>query len=385
MSGRKNKKGVSHTVLNVFCIVVSIILIAAVSVVAYEKKNEAESLAEYYAELDRQQRKEKVQEEQKQEEIEAEKEELMAQLSFYQKLKNNYDVNVLIIGDDIGWGQGASGKNNTWMNLLTEKLQETYGCQVYVKNLSMNGNTSYSGYAKVMRVDDGIDYDMAIICHGENDSEWRFSFYYESIIRALNQKFPKCSIISILPSTQKEYTLKIQGIQTLCEYYHIPVADMIAPFEANFDNLVTEGIYPNDEGQQIYADTIARIIEEKVAADTGYPTYPQQPLKEGVETLNNLRYVKKHEFNQAGNNYSIDISVSGIMGFVFSYANEMKDVEIYVDGQRIQIPTMHEDQDISKQNIFVVDDDIVIEQNIEVRFENEEQAGKFEGITFSYE
>ena len=65
---------------------------------------------------------------------------------------------------------------------------------------------SYAGYARTLMLDDGVDYDLAVICYGQNDREQDFSLYYESIIRALRSKFSKCSVISILESSQRTYT-----------------------------------------------------------------------------------------------------------------------------------------------------------------------------------
>ena len=49
-----------------------------------------------------------------------------------------------------------------------------------------------------MALDDGANYDLAIICYGQNDALEGFSTNYEAIIRAIERKYPDCSIISIL-------------------------------------------------------------------------------------------------------------------------------------------------------------------------------------------
>lgn len=123
-----------------------------------------------------------------------------------------------------------------------------------------------------MALNDDVDYDLAIICYGQNDSTDGFSTNYESIIRAIKSKYPDCSIISILESSQRTYTEKMTTIQSICEHYSIPVADTIAAFNDSgkaYDDLTGDGVHPNDAGQEIYFETVKTVIDDNVAASTG--------------------------------------------------------------------------------------------------------------------
>ena len=55
--------------------------------------------------------------------------------SFYQKLVDGFDVNVLIVGDSIGVGINET----SWAGLLALYLQTTYKCKVKSTNVSMGG------------------------------------------------------------------------------------------------------------------------------------------------------------------------------------------------------------------------------------------------------
>lgn len=118
--------------------------------------------------------KEIVQEEQEEAEALKQKE---AEDSFYQKLTDGFDVNVLVVGDSIAEnGQGEKG----WCTLLQNNLRKTYGNSVSFTNVSMGGNASYAGYVRTMALNDDVDYDLAIICYGQNDGADGFSTNYES-------------------------------------------------------------------------------------------------------------------------------------------------------------------------------------------------------------
>lgn len=192
-----------------------------------------------------------------------------AEDSFYQKLGDGFDVNVLIVGDSIAEnGQGENG----WCTLLQNNLRKAYGNSVSFTNVSMGGNASYAGYVRTMALNDDVGYDLAIICYGQNDGADGFSTNYESIIRAIRSKYPDCSIISILESSQRTYTEKMTTLQSICEHYGIPVADTIDAFNNSgkaYDDLTGDGVHPNDAGQEIYFETVKKVIDDNVAASTG--------------------------------------------------------------------------------------------------------------------
>lgn len=124
---------------------------------------------------------------------------------------------------------GSQGEKG-WCTLLQNNLRKTYENSVSFTNVSMGGNASYAGYVRTMALNDDVGYDLAIICYGQNDGADGFSTNYESSIRAIRTKYPDCSIIAILESSQREYTEKMTTIQNICDHYSIPVADTIAAF-----------------------------------------------------------------------------------------------------------------------------------------------------------
>lgn len=169
-------------------------------------------------------------------------------------MSDGFDVNVLIVGDSIGTGAGKETDGLQWFKQLQSYLRTVNKASVAVTNISMGGNTSYAGYVRTMDLDDSTDYDLAIICYGQNDGSDDFSTYYESIIQAIRNKYPNCSIISILESSQRDYTSNITTIQSICDHYGIPVADTIAAFNnsgKSYDDLTKDGVHPNDAGQTI--------------------------------------------------------------------------------------------------------------------------------------
>lgn len=320
-----------------------------------------------------------------QEEAEALKQKEAAD-SFYQKLVDGFNVNVLVVGDSIAEnGQGEKG----WCTLLQNNLRKTYGNSVSFTNVSMGGNASYAGYVRTMALNDNVDYDMAIICYGQNDGLDGFSTNYESIIRAVRSKYPDCSIISILESSQREYTEKMTTIQSICEHYSIPVADTIAAFNNSgkaYDDLTGDGVHPNDAGQEIYFETVKAVIDDNVAASTGKMA-DVDVINADVHKFDNfIWYDASSDFERVDDTtFTIRTSASGILGIDYTYESGDNKADIYVDGELFESPTVTFDYDFSQRHILVVSDDCTVKNEIKVVFTSKEQADGFKGMCFSWE
>ena len=275
-----------------------------------------------------------------------------AEDSFYQKLVDGFDVNVLIVGDSIAeGGQGEKG----WCTLLQNNLRKTYGNSVSFTNVSMGGNASYAGYVRTMALNDDVDYDLAIICYGQNDGTNGFSTNYESIIRAIRSKYPDCSIISILESSQREYTEKMTTIQSICEHYGIPVADTIAAFNNSgkaYDDLTGDGVHPNEAGQEIYFETVKSVIDDNVAASTGKMA-DVDVINADVHKFDKfIWYDASSDFVRVDDTtFTISTNASGILGIDYTFESGDNKADIYVDGELFKSPTVTFDYDFSQRHI----------------------------------
>ena len=309
--------------------------------------------------------------------------------SFYQKLEDGTDVNILIVGDSIGEGAGASSYSSFWVSLLQAYLQDTYSISnINVTNVSMGGNASYAGYVRTMSLNDNVQYDLAIICYGQNDDIEDFSTYYESIVRGIRRKYPNSSIISILESSQREYTGKMIDIQHICKHYGIPVADTIAAFNNSgkvYEDLSNDGVHPNDEGQKIYFETVKNVIDDNVEASSGKMKEVSAINRRVYKFDNFVWYGADSDFARVDDvTFVLNTSVLGIMGIDYTYESGNNNADIYVDGKLFKSPTVTFDYDFSQRHILVVSDECSVENEIKVVFASKEQADGFKGICFSW-
>lgn len=306
-------------------------------------------------------------------------------LDFYEKLKNKEDVNVLIIGDSIGEGSGGEyGK--CWFQLLENAVEEEYGVKYRTRNVSFGGNAAYCGYVSSKIFADGTDYDLAVLCYSQNDGDLKtLSIYYEAMIRALRTKYDNIDIISILESPQRSINPKMQTVIDICEYYGIPTADTITPFntsEIGYDNLTTDGVHPNNEGQKIYFETVMDVIRAEYA-ETAERFYSlPEPIKPEVKNFDKFRYLRAEEFRRTDDvTYEADYAfANALLGIDFDIQCGENRVEIFLDGESFHTMTATWDFGFDQRHIEPFCSGATAEHGVKIVFLNKKAADSFRGL-----
>lgn len=296
-----------------------------------------------------------------------------------------HTVQMLIVGDSIGEGAGASDPSLKWYKYLIPYMEDTYDIKLDITNVSMGGNSSYAGYARVMELDAKDKYDIAVICYGENDRQEDFPLYYESILWAVRDKYPSCRLITILESSQRDYTEKMKAIESLSDYYGAYVADTIAAFrESNrsYEELCDDGTHPNDEGQKVYYETVRAVIDGIYAqADEAIPQKPE-PVHAQIAGFQNFCYYPAEDFQKTdGNAYELEMKLpSGRMGIDYTTVKGVNLITIYADEQKLCEKEIGWDNDFTLDFIEVVEDTCKVDSCIRIEFSSAEQMEAFHGV-----
>lgn len=307
----------------------------------------------------------------------------------YRKLKQGEDVNILINGDSIGAG-GGSTEGNSWTDLLKGYIESEYGVSCNLTNISLGGNGSYAGYVQENILNDGIDYDLMIICYGENDDRKSFFREYEALIRSAEKKYPSCNIISVLESSQREYTKKIEAIGELSEYYDIPAADTIAAFNESgrsYEDLTVDVKHPNDEGYRLYFEAVKEIIDRETENDTGVENIQRSPLDPAVSEFDTFRYYPVSEFvrtNETTWHLNLNEGVRGIIGLYHLFCPSNGEIIIKTDGAVSVRRPMVWSYDFKQDYIYKPDNAVHgASREIEISFPTAEMADGFKGLIFT--
>lgn len=295
--------------------------------------------------------------------------------SFYDKLRLGQPVNILIVGDSIGNGDG-SVEEYKWGTLLGDWLQSEYKVECNVTNVSMGGQSSYAGFGRVAALDDGKIYDLAILCYGQNDPPDNFLEKYESIIYGLRGKYGTIDMLAILESAQLEYTDKMVTIQELCAFYGIPVVDTIAAFADSgylYDDLTKDGTHPNNLGNAIYFETIAKIINEKTGG----------PMGDWVYDENLTKYYSRDSFKKV-NDCTLRLKckgVSGRIGMFRAFHREENKTILKIDGEEQIVEERYWPYEFKQDQLYEIAEDVYeVKDSIEIVFDSEESLEDFRGL-----
>ncbi len=236
----------------------------------------------------------------------------------YTKLSAGENVRLLIVGDSIGAGSGVKDEDN-WVSRLGRWIEVNYGTGCEITNVSMGGNSSFAGYARVKTLPEEPVYDAAVVCYGQNDGTKVFPGEYEALIRALKKKYGGCDIICVLESSQKKYTKKMLAIREISAYYGLQEADAIAAFHnspSDYDELTLDGKHPNEKGHELYFAALREIVEESVKQkkagtepETEADTTPGQdtitlpsPLNSAAAEYESFLWLPSREWNRTDEN-----------------------------------------------------------------------------------
>ena len=291
---------------------------------------------------------------------------------------------MLIVGDSIGIGTGVSDLKLKWYKFLPSFMEEKYDVKLDITNVSMGGNTSFAGYSRIMDLDEDC-FDYVVICYGQNDSLDDFSLYYESILRAVYWRYPESRIITILESSQREYTEKMKIIQELSRHYNAQIVDTIAAFNNSgmpYEELADDGTHPNDKGQQLYyeavRDALIQICSEEEVSDVK----EIMPVNMEVEEFRNYEFYTAEEFRKASETeLELELAeTTAMLGISYTPIMGENQIKLYADDLLILNKEFDWENSFIQDYIELADKQKVKFSKLRIAFGSEEQREKFQGV-----
>ena len=301
----------------------------------------------------------------------------------YQLLKNKQPLRLMVVGDAIAAGRGASQKENGWPELLADGFERRFGSQTALNNAAMDPASVYTTYAEVMGTgqDDQDAYDMAIICCGREDNENSFGQGYEAVVRAIHKKYPACTILAV-----KEHDLAVgsaidQGQDTVNKAYKVRTVDMRKAFAGQEDQLLDETGSPNDAGHRKYAQVLFAAVHRQVEKGSQDQVPDREPVFKESAAYENYTYYGADQFTRV-NNTSYELKtghLTGMLGIDYLAYDRDESVVIGLDQQSFALSGLNLSED-SKQLIRLVKSNFTVNDKITVSFRDKEQADAFGGL-----
>ena len=303
--------------------------------------------------------------------------------SFYQKLVDGFNVNILVVGDTLASGYGSSGAEQTWSALLAQELRSIYGIQVEMDNLALIDSDAYSAYSQIKTLDEKMEYDLCIVCTGAYDTNESLVYHYEAILRAIGDAFKKCSIITVLENTEGTHEWKTNIIRNLSDVYKAAVADTITPSGENLDPYVIDGRFLNDEGQVLYEKAILKTIMNGAKHETPYEKVRVKAQNKETSKFDAFYYVPADNFSRDGNQYTFETSFEGALAVDYELIPGETSMSVYFDGEPIVGYDTSNYYGANIERAQLIGDNMRVRRRVTVIFENEEQADGFHGIYIS--
>ncbi|HEY8805529.1 MAG TPA: SGNH/GDSL hydrolase family protein [Clostridium sp.] len=199
--------------------------------------------------------------------------EVTSSLNVYEELRQNQDINALVIGDSIGQSNGSSNDNAKWFNLIAKDVKEKYKSTMTTDLVTGGSTTGIRAWVELNNDKATKQYDVAYLCFGQKD-QWsitpeQFGNFYESIIIKLKKTNSNIEIIPIIESSFREYNAYSKVINELSKHYNLQVADTILAYTSSnqtYENLTTDIEIPNDKGYSYYAKTVEKVINDNYKA-----------------------------------------------------------------------------------------------------------------------
>lgn len=300
--------------------------------------------------------------------------ELEQESNFYEKLKNGFDVNILVVGNSMALSEGAS-TDGDWLHTLAEELEDKYHVNVRYKNIASAYSGYGAGFVKVATLDDVSQYDAAIICYPAAEREEEL-IQYEAIIRQIKKCNSDCAIVSILANSDKNVSPD-ETIQ-ITNYYGGISINMQDIISQGGSEIIDHEFYPNDTGYELYAKETFNSINNAISGSKNTQSNIVNSLREKVKEYDYCTFVSISKWRQTQDN-TFFIDVDGFSGKIcicacFKKGNQIYDIyydsgkwltrnELYYETNCWYNSFLfHEIPDVSKEVMFILGGDLSIDQ-----------------------
>lgn len=306
-----------------------------------------------------------------------------AKYSFYQKLENGYGTDILILGDSTAVDADFSA--------LSEHLQSKYlsasGSAVNVANLANADGNLLCDVLRVNEMPDKPDYDLAILCYGQNDSGNDVTQNFESLIVALKSRFPDCSIICTIEPGFHAITTELQAMTDVCSAHHVPVINLFSELydkgaDSYFDYFDSSQTSLGEKGIDEWNTLLCALIDENVAQSTG--KMDDRPLiSRKSEEMAKLRFIPIDDVRVSrtdDTSYSLDFKAKGASYILHKQDVGGSDVKVIADDILYQFGKPCGVKTPDGSYIIPIYEELSCERDFTITFSSKELADGLEGF-----
>ncbi len=267
--------------------------------------------------------------------------EKLKKYNFYEKLREQLQVNVLFLGNAVTDGMGVADYNDRWVNKFVKEIEEGYGSDLKGFNYGKDGSEAFYGYNMLnYSKEKNAYYDLIIVSYGATDDPADFVTNYDGLLHSIKEQNPKCEIYCLIEAAKAPIEENISTVRELCEFYGGICIDISKYFEDhNVDldkTLLSDGLTPNEKGNIHYYNCISEVLKENFDSGRKIPNISESYLSSG-KSFENYSVIKRDGMKQIGDTV-FEVSVKGEM-LSLIYLKSYTDggaIKIYVNGKKLQ-------------------------------------------------
>ena len=196
----------------------------------------------------------------------------------YYNLTANKKLNVAFIGGSVTNGTGGTD-GYCWRSDVTDWFKAKFpSATITDTNAGIGSSSSYYGYYRLDEYVLAKNPDLVFVEFAINDTynsmtETESATYMEGIIRKIRSANANTDIVIVLTGDKRYLTSDFSLAKVhakLANFYGIISINVFESLKAvvnsgkSWESLVTDVVHPNNEGYKIYANTIEKVLEEKL-------------------------------------------------------------------------------------------------------------------------
>jgi hypothetical protein len=272
-----------------------------------------------------------------------------------QKLRAGEDISVLIVGDSIAKGEGASESSTKWFHRLTGSIEDLYGSKATIDTLTEENADVFKGWHTYSQAQEK-SYDLILVVYGQEEvTEWdnpnEFAYFYEGLLRKIMMDNPKAEIMAVVENALDNKRANM--IKQLADHYNLSYADTRLAFDQSsleLEDLTMDGILPNDAGYALYSDQIFRMIRTFTYGNKMNDHQVDAFLFEQAETLENV--VVNSNIELINGEVSLNFSGS-LLALSFQAGESFGIADVYLDGKYIQSIDTYSEQSGDEKTVLI--------------------------------
>ncbi|MFB1050029.1 SGNH/GDSL hydrolase family protein [Paraliobacillus sp. JSM ZJ581] len=264
---------------------------------------------------------------------------------FYTKLINEKKIHFMVIGNGLD-------EEETLQQQISSRIEKKYNNKVYQHQITKQGADVFDGLFMYEKGKKEIEQDLVMIVFGKHDIDRltleQFEKNYETLLNRVIADQPRAEVFTFIENGLKNNEKYVNAIEKTSDYYGVFSIDGEEVFDTtgkSIAQITTEEGIPNEEGYNLYAESIFNTINENVINNKTITYARIDPLHQLTkhDDFRSINTPKESDgfvlvddyYSSSTINHSIRYEFTGDL-LALHLNNTGGVMEVYLDGEYVQ-------------------------------------------------